>query len=75
MKACILIKTEAGKHRAVAEKVSKIKNVKTSFSVLGRTDVVANVEVADLKRLSNLALEIGAVTGVVATETLIGLEV
>ena len=75
MKACVLIKTEAGKHRAVTGKVSKIKNVKISFPVLGRTDVVADVEVGDLKKLSELILEIGGINGVVATETLIGLEV
>lgn len=74
MKACILIKVEAGKHDPVAKIVAGISGVKAAFPVLGRTDVVANVEVAGLKELSTLALEIGKTTGVTATETLVALE-
>lgn len=75
MKACILVKTSPGKHSAVARTVSKIAGIKLVFPVLGRTDVVASAEAADLKALQKIALEIGSLKGVVATETLIALEV
>lgn len=75
MKACILIKTKPGRHIAIANVVSKLGEVKLAFPVMGRTDVVANVEVADIKRLGGLAFEIGGIAGVLATETLVALEV
>ncbi|MEM2955837.1 MAG: Lrp/AsnC ligand binding domain-containing protein [Nitrososphaerales archaeon] len=74
MKACLLIKTQPAKYDQVTKKVKEIKGIKVAFSVLGRTDVVANVEVANLKELSALALKTGSIDGVSATETLIGLE-
>ena len=74
MKACLLIKTQPAKYKQVTKKVKEIKGIKVAFSVLGRTDVVANVEVTSLKELSALALKIGSIDGVSATETLIGLE-
>ncbi|MGQ9468375.1 MAG: Lrp/AsnC ligand binding domain-containing protein [Nitrososphaerales archaeon] len=74
MKACLLIKTQPAKYDQVRKKVSEIKGIKIAFSVLGRTDVVANVEATNLKELSTLALKIGSIDGVLATETLIGLE-
>lgn len=75
MKACILIKTKPGRHNLVSKTVSTMKGMKDVFPVLGRTDVVARVEVTDLKDLSTLSLNIGKVDGVTATETLIALEV
>ena len=74
MKACILVKSEAGKHGSVCKEVAKLRGVKTAFSVVGRTDVVASVNVANLKELTQLAIKIGAISGVVATETLVGME-
>ena len=74
MKACILIKTDPGKHKAVARSINKIEGVRMAFSVLGRTDVVASVEVTTLKKLSVLALKVGEAQNVTATETLVGLE-
>jgi len=75
MKACILIKTKPGRYNAIAKAISKLEGVKFAFPVMGRTDVVVNVEVADIKRLGSLAFEIGGIAGVLATETLIALEV
>lgn len=75
MKACLLIKTEPGKHNEVARAVAGMEGVKLAFPVLGRTDVVANVEVSDLKALSRLLLKLRDVKGVAASETLMGLEV
>jgi DNA-binding Lrp family transcriptional regulator len=53
MKACLLIRTEPGKHNDVAEAVAGMEGVKLAFPVLGRTDVAANVEVADIESLSS----------------------
>jgi len=75
MKACILVKTKSGKHNAVARNASKIAGVKLAFPVLGRTDVVASVEATDIAALQKIALDIGVLRGVVATETLIAMEV
>ncbi len=75
MKACLLIKTQPAKYDQVKKKVSEMKGIRIAFSVFGRTDVVADAEVANLKELSALTLKIGSTDGVFATETLIGLEV
>ena len=75
MKACLLIRTEPGKHNDVAQAVSGMEGVKLAFPVLGRTDVAVNVEVADLKALTELTLKLREVEGIAASETLIGLEV
>lgn len=75
MRACLLIRTEPRRHNEVARAVGEVKGVKLAFPVLGRTDVVANVEVADLKELTRLVLSLREIPGVAATETLIGLEV
>lgn len=75
MKACLLIKTKPRKHNDVAEAVSGMEGVRLAFPVLGRTDVAANVEVGDLKALTELVLKLMGVDGVAASETLIGLEV
>ena len=74
MKATILIRTKVREHSDVAARVGKMKGVHHSFPVMGRTDVVAAVEVPSLKDLSELAFRISRVRGVSVTETLIGLE-
>jgi|YelNatPaOPRAMG01_1025707.scaffolds.fasta_scaffold240049_1 DNA-binding Lrp family transcriptional regulator len=75
MKACILIKTEPGKHNEVSAKVGEMPEVKLVFPTFGRTDVVANSEVRNLKELASLLSRVSGVEGVLATETLIALEV
>jgi DNA-binding Lrp family transcriptional regulator len=72
--ACILIGCKAGRYREIAEKLNEIEGVKEVFSVHGRWDVVAEVEVEDLRELSEVALKINSLEGVRATETLIALE-
>lgn len=74
MKACILVKTDVGAHTNVAKQIARLRGVKSAFSVMGRTDVVAQVESKDLRALTQLGLKIAAVKGVNATETLIGWE-
>ena len=73
LKAFILVKTRVRAHSDVAARIRKVKGVLHSFPVMGRTDVVAAVEV-NIHELSELALRIGRIQGVVSTETLIGLE-
>jgi len=67
-----LIGCEAGKFKDVAEEVKKLEGVKKAFGVHGRWDAVAEVEVADIKALGELALKINGLRGVKANETLVG---
>jgi len=68
--ACILICCEPGKYPDVAKKVKEVKGVVGAFSTSGRWDVIAQVEVADPKALTEVALRINGLSGVRATETL-----
>jgi len=70
--ACVLICCEAGKFKDVTEQVKKLQGAKKAFGVHGRWDAVAEVEVADIKALGELALKINALPGVKANETLVG---
>lgn len=71
IRACMLIRSERGRFKEVAERVRQFKEVKDSFTVLGRYDVVADLEAEDLKSLSSTVLRIGRLAGVVFTETLV----
>lgn len=71
MKACILVKTETGKHGAVAKKLTQNPCVKICFPVLGQADVVLKVEVRDTLELARLVKEILLMRGVSETETLV----
>lgn len=72
--ACILIRTEHGRFEDVVKSVSQVKGVKRAFPVLGRYDVVADIEVANMKELSLTVLRISGLSGVVFTETLVEVE-
>jgi hypothetical protein len=74
MKACLLVKTQPGKHNFVTEAMMKIEGIKLVFPVLGRTDVVANAKIPNLKSLTELVLNVLIIKGVTSCETLIGLE-
>ncbi len=69
--ACVLVCCEAGKYSAVANAVRGIGGVKLAFPVTGRWDVVVEIEAADLKGLSDIALKINGLPGVKCTETLV----
>ena len=75
MKACILIKTVSGKHKEVSKKLRGVKGVKTVFPTFGRSDVVVDSKTKDFKELATLLSRISKMKGVLATETLIALEV
>ncbi len=74
MKATILVSTRVREHSDVAARIKKMKEVLYSFPVMGRTDVAVAVETPSLGDLSELVLRISKSQGVLATETLIGLE-
>jgi len=75
--ACVLISCESGKSKDIAEEVKKLKGirgeVKKAFGVHGRWDAVAEVDVADIKALGELALKVNGLRGVKANETLVGI--
>jgi DNA-binding Lrp family transcriptional regulator len=75
MKACILVKTKTHTYDGIAESILEFAGVESAFVVMGRTDIVVRAEVDDLMALSVLALNIGAIEDVSATETLLALEV
>lgn len=75
MKACILVKVRPGRHDRVAEKIASLSGVREAFAVMGTADVVARVEVKDLKALTALGTQIGNLQDVVIMETLVAAEV
>ena len=52
--------------------VKKVKGVQRAFNTFGRWDVVAEVEVPDVKSLGEAAHKIHGLRGVRASETLVG---
>ncbi len=72
--ACVLIRTEHGRFEDVVKAISQIKGVKKVFPVLGRYDVVADVEATDMGELGSIVLRMGRMSGVVFTETLVEVE-
>lgn len=75
IRACMLIRSERGRFREVAERVRQFKEVKDAFTVLGRYDVVVDLEAEDYAALSSVAMRIGRLAGVVFTETLVEVKV
>jgi len=72
VQGCVLFCCESGKIKSVVEEVKKAKGVKRAFSVHGRWDVVAEVEAADIRTLGEVVMKLHGVSGVKATETLVG---
>lgn len=72
--ACVLIRTEHGRFEDVVKSVGQVKGVKRVFPVLGRYDVVADVEVENMRNLGSTVLRISRLSGVVFTETLVEVE-
>jgi len=58
----------------VAEKIAELAGVSEAFSVMGTADVVARVEVRDLKAMTALGTKIGNLKDVITTETLVAAE-
>ena len=68
--ACVLIRTERGRFDEVTERIKKLKEVKNAFPVLGRFDVVVDLETKDYETLASAVLRLGNMAGVIFTETL-----
>lgn len=74
VKACVLIRVRPGQHYKVAERTSSFEGVKSAFAVMGGADVVARIEVKDMRALTSLGTQIGNLPDVVTTETLVAAE-
>jgi DNA-binding Lrp family transcriptional regulator len=74
MKACVLIRVRPGHHYQVAERIASLDGVKSAFAVMGGADVVARIEVKDMRALTALGTQIGNLDDVVTTETLVAAE-
>jgi uncharacterized protein with GYD domain len=72
--ACVLIRSEHGKFDEVVKKIKQLKGVERIFPVLGRYDVVVDVEAPEPKTLGNTVLKMGRIAGVVFTETLVEIQ-
>jgi DNA-binding Lrp family transcriptional regulator len=70
LSACILIRTERAKFEEVAKRLKQIREVKIAFPVLGRYDIVVDIEAATSKELGRAVLKANRLAGVVFTETL-----
>jgi uncharacterized protein with GYD domain len=68
--ACMLVRAERGKFGQVAKNLRQIPEVKRVFAVLGRYDVVVEMEAAGSEKLAGAVLKANRLAGVVYTETL-----
>ena len=68
--ACILIRTERGRMEELAKKLGQIPEIKRAFPVLGRYDIVADVEAPNGKLLARAVTKTMRLGGIVFTETL-----
>ncbi|MDG6923894.1 MAG: Lrp/AsnC ligand binding domain-containing protein [Nitrososphaerota archaeon] len=66
----MLVRTEKGKFEDVVGKMKSIPGVKVVFPVLGRYDVVVDIETASGKELGKVSSKVNRLAGVVFTETL-----
>jgi uncharacterized protein with GYD domain len=74
-KACVLIRVRPGLHYQVAKQIASFEGVRAAFAVVGAADVVARIEVNNMKELTALGTKIGDLEDVITTETLIAAEV
>lgn len=71
LNACVLIRTSHGRFEDVVEFLGKLKGVNRIFPVLGRYDVVVDLEAADFNAISSAVLRMNKFAGLVFTETLV----
>lgn len=69
-----MITCETEKYAYIVSELKKIEYVKRAFSVHGRWDVVAEIEVENLDELGKLVLDISNFEGVISSDTMIGME-
>lgn len=74
--AVILINTEKGQVKAVAERLADVEGISEVYSTCGRYDLVAIARTRDFESLAELVTErLNAVEGVSDTETLNAMQV
>ena len=71
LSACVLIRTSHGRFEDVVEFLGQLKGVNRIFPVLGRYDVVVDLEASDLVALDATVLRMNKFAGIVFTETLV----
>lgn len=69
--ACVLIRSRRGEFDEVVDRIKQFDVVKLVFPVLGRFDVVVDIEAPDITTLGTAVLRMGKIAGVVFTETLV----
>jgi len=69
-----LIRTRRGEFEDVVEALRQLEGVERVFPVLGRYDVVADVEASDERELGRIVLRMGRIAGVDFTESLIEIQ-
>ena len=74
LSACVLIRTVHGKYDEVVESISQLKGVRKVFPVLGRYDVVVDLEAEGSNEIGSTVMRIGQIFGVVFSETLLEIE-
>lgn len=70
LNAWVLIKTIPTKIEDTLTEVNKFKQVKKSYMVYGRWDIVALMEVSEYRELKGITAQINGMKGVRSTETL-----
>jgi DNA-binding Lrp family transcriptional regulator len=68
VKAVVLVKSPK---KLIAARLKQVSLVNESFSVSGRFDAVAIIEVNDLAQIKDVTIEIQKIAGVERTETMI----
>ena len=71
LSGCVLIRTSHGRFEDVVEFLGQLKGVRRIFPVLGRYDVVVDLEASDLEALDAIVLRMNKFAGLVFTETLV----
>ena len=71
LNGCVLIRTQHGKFEDVVKLIGQMKSIKRVFPVLGRYDVVVDLEASNYESLGSTVLKMGMISGVVFTETLV----
>ena len=74
LSACVLIRTVHGRFEDAVGSIRLLIGVKRVFSVLGRLDVVVDLEASDFKEIGSVVLRMGKISSVVFTETLVEIQ-
>ncbi len=69
--ACVLVRTQRGTYDEVVDRIRQLKGVNRVFPILGRFDVVVDVEAPDVLFLGDTISKMGRLAGVIFTETLV----